>query len=109
MTDHSILPPAETDFLLELRKKIRREKLARREKANLPFGSTRQSVKAERNLFYLADKGVIPARPQSIRVANELVDDNQRRQEREQNLVDDATTKRLIHQQANERAALSSL
>ena len=52
---------------------------------DLPFGSTSASVKATRNLLYLAAKGVIPALPQTARVAQELTAANIAKQQRVEN------------------------
>ena len=52
---------------------------------NIPFGTTAGSIKANRNLLYLAAKGVIPALVPSARVAQELTAANIAKEQRVQN------------------------
>ena len=65
---------------------LRKKLLRRRNKHELSFGIPAASVKANRNLLYLANQGVIAHQPHSARVAHELTSDNIAKEYRRGNL-----------------------
>lgn len=71
--------------------------------ADLSFGSTPASIKGTRNLLYLAAKGVIPAQPQSARVAQELTAANIAKESRREALAFARAGKAAIQTIANDK------
>ena len=74
--------------------------LARREKNNLPWGTTSESVNAYRNRLYLSNAGAIPKVEQSARMALEVQNDNIRKA----NQKDQRQTARAVLQEGQDAA-----
>lgn len=80
----------------------RRVLLTRRDKVSLPFGSPAASIKSNRNLLYLAAKGVIPTQQPSARVAQELTAANIAKESRREAAVFARDKGKAIQAIANE-------
>ena len=84
---------------------LRKKLLRRRNKHELVFGIPAASVKANRNLLYLANQGVIAHQPHSARVAHELTSDNIAKEYRRGNVQFARESKEAIGAIANAKCA----